>query len=538
MESLVTVLERRNKTQMKKVTKYYREVKIAFLKAAALVLLLAVLFFPSFHKIESTGDNMYTILLNGQEVGMVDSADRAEDYLREARAALTKGANALVFVDAQLSLEGKELYFGKIDSKETIVNNMKAVLKQHEITNRNLSYTIKINEFTVNIGSAEGVAGILQAALYKYDPAGEFEVDMVLDPDRELNVLTTRITTSKQRQEEKWVMPAAGYAKVDHELNTLVDSSIQRTFDDFDYGLVDLYYGDEIEIVETYLPENELTDVATAQAILTKDQEKNTIYEVQPGDTLSEISLETDIPLDRIIEMNEMLENENSTIRVGDELIITIPEPELSVGRQEELYYEEDYDAPTEYIYNDAWYTTESVVRRQPSAGHRNVAAVVTYRNHTVVSTEILKEEITIQPVAKVVEVGTQTPPTYIKPISGGRISSSFGRRNAPTKGASTNHKGIDWATPTGTAVMASSGGTVIRAGWGSGYGYVVYIRHEDGRETRYAHLSKVLVKTGEKVKQGQKIALSGNTGRSTGPHLHFEMHINGRPVNPLEYFN
>ena len=116
--------------------------------------------------------------------------------------------------------------------------------------------------------------------------------------------------------------------------------------------------------------------------------------------------------------------------------------------------------------------------------------------------------------------------------------SSGFGGRKAPTKGASTNHKGIDWATPIGTAIYASSGGTVTKAGWGSGYGYVIYIKHPDGRETRYGHLSKVLVSPGQSVKQGQKIALSGNTGRSTGPHLHFEIRINGVAVNPLKYLN
>jgi murein DD-endopeptidase MepM/ murein hydrolase activator NlpD len=85
---------------------------------------------------------------------------------------------------------------------------------------------------------------------------------------------------------------------------------------------------------------------------------------------------------------------------------------------------------------------------------------------------------------------------------------------------------------------VASSAGKVIKAGWGSGYGYVVYLQHADGRQTRYAHLSKVLVKSGQTVAQGQRIALSGNTGRSTGPHLHFEMLIGGSHVNPLKYLN
>ena len=151
---------------------------------------------------------------------------------------------------------------------------------------------------------------------------------------------------------------------------------------------------------------------------------------------------------------------------------------------------------------------------------------------------EILKEEITYEAVPKIVERGTKIPPTYIKPISGGRLTSRFGRRRAPTRGASTYHKGVDWATPVGTAVMASSTGTVAKAGWGSGYGYVVYINHADGRQTRYGHLSKVLVSQGQTVTQGQKIALSGNTGVSTGPHVHFEILINGGQVNPFDYLN
>ena len=290
--------------------------------------------------------------------------------------------------------------------------------------------------------------------------------------------------------------------------------------------------------MEAYLRQDDLSKLNTAIEEVTQDEEMSDVYEVIAGDTLSEIAIKTNIPMDKLIEMNASLEDENSMIRAGEELIITVPEPKLAVLRQEEMYYEEDYEEEVVYIDNDEWYTTEKRTLQEPSAGHRKVIALVTFENDKKTAQEIIKEEVTYPAVAKVVERGTKIPPTYIKPISGGRKSSGFGPRSRPTKGASSYHKGIDWATPTGTAVHASCGGTVARAGWGSGYGYVVYINHPDGRQTRDGHLSKVLVSAGQTVSQGQKIALSGNTGVSTGPHLHFEILINGSQVDPLKYMN
>ena len=130
----------------------------------------------------------------------------------------------------------------------------------------------------------------------------------------------------------------------------------------------------------------------------------------------------------------------------------------------------------------------------------------------------------------QIIERGTMTPPTYIKPISGGVLTSYFGPRWGRT------HQGVDWGVSTGTTVFASSGGKVVSAGWNGGYGYSVLIQHPDGRQTRYAHLSKITVSAGEYVSQGERIGLSGNTGNSTGPHLHFEIIINGTAVNPLNY--
>lgn len=334
------------------------------------------------------------------------------------------------------------------------------------------------------------------------------------------------------------MLASVGIFKTLDEMFEGVEPAGEKDFSDYELGLVSLEFGDEVEVVESYLSEEELTPIDEAIEEVTKEQEKNQIYEVVSGDSLSKIAVENELTIEKLIEMNESIENENSTIRVGDEIIITVPEPELSVERQEEIYYEEDYEAEIIYVDNDDWYTTESKTLQEPSAGHRKVVAMVSYRNNAETDREIIKEEVTYEAVPKIVEKGTKIPPTYIKPISGGRLSSGFGRRSRPTRGASTYHKGIDWATPVGTAVMASSGGTVAKAGWGSGYGYVVYINHADGRQTRYGHLSKVLVSAGQTVSQGQKIALSGNTGISSGPHVHFEILIDGSQVNPLKYLN
>ena len=356
---------------------------------------------------------------------------------------------------------------------------------------------------------------------------------------RLLNVLTAQVVDRKSQQEaqeQEQLFPEAGIQSQLTELFAQEVEPEEKDFEDYDLGIMSMQFTEEVEIVEAYLPQNQLMPLEQAIEEVTKEQETVGTYTVVSGDTLSEISIKVNIPMETLVAMNDSLDDINSTIRVDQELIITVPEPEVSVERQEVNYYEEIYDAEVIYIDRDDWYTTQTNVVQQPSAGFRKIVAEETYVDDTLVEREILKEEVLMEAVAKIVERGTKVPPTYIKPISGGRASSGFGRRKAPTKGASTYHKGQDWATPVGTTVVASCGGRVSKAGWGSGYGYVVYIDHEDGRQTRYAHLSKILVSVGDYVKQGQRIALSGNTGVSTGPHLHFEILINGVQVNPLKY--
>ena len=122
------------------------------------------------------------------------------------------------------------------------------------------------------------------------------------------------------------------------------------------------------------------------------------------------------------------------------------------------------------------------------------------------------------------------------RPVQTGWMSSGYGYRNDPLSGKKSFHAGADFAGPAGSAVLAVASGVVTRAGFMDGMGNIVAINHGGGYVTRYAHNEKNLVKVGDTVKKGQKIALMGNSGRSTGPHVHFEVLHNGKSVNPLKY--
>ena len=122
------------------------------------------------------------------------------------------------------------------------------------------------------------------------------------------------------------------------------------------------------------------------------------------------------------------------------------------------------------------------------------------------------------------------------RPVANGFISSYFGERSDPFDGREAFHKGVDFAATQGSNVTAVAAGVVTWAGERSGYGKLIEINHGDGFVTRYAHNERTLVTVGQTVKRGEPVALMGSTGRSTGPHVHFEVLRNGRQVDPLSF--
>ncbi|MDR2547030.1 MAG: M23 family metallopeptidase [Lachnospiraceae bacterium] len=533
---------------MARITRYSGRIRLSFVKVALAAIVVNLFFLPSYPLVAVTPElppplYVHDVYLNEQAVGTTDDIASVTTLLREARRNLAASSDELVLVEGELTYRERELLEEEeIDSEELILTRMVNILGGNVRETLHRSYTVKINDFVVSLASKDEVIAMLQAVIDKYDEERLYEVTLAVDSERELSVLTARIERRQAEQEDEGENGTpgikAGLTHVTDHLFATAEPLVEKEFADYDNGLIAIYFADTVGVVEAYLASSELVSLDYAIEEITKEDEKPKIYEVVSGDTLSGISLKTNTPMDRIIELNDSLVNEYSLLRIGDQLTIMVPEPELVIVRKEERYIEEYYNEDIIYIPIEEWYTTQMRTIQEPSAGVRHIAAITTFHNDIIYEREILKEEVVYQAVPRIVERGTRIPPTYIKPLSGGRLASGYGPRVAPTRGASTYHRGVDWGTPTGTPIFASSGGVVSRAGWGSGYGYVVYIDHPDGRQTRYAHLSRILVSVGQHVSQRERIALSGNTGISTGPHLHFEILINGRQVNPLRYLN
>jgi murein DD-endopeptidase MepM/ murein hydrolase activator NlpD len=473
--------------------------KIKYALWAAFCGLVMLIYMPILGDTYGEKTTYCEVSLDGQVIGAVADPEVVDQAFLNARAKIARETNGLVLANVDCDFEQIDKLVGSTLQEEELEEVIYNLLQEKVKTARQKYYLVKVNDFTVNLASMDEVVELLDAALNKYDEDDMFQVEVVSDHSRELNAFTVQVVPREE----------------------IPDGD----------GLKALNFYEKVEIAEAYIDADQLTELSEAIDQVTKEQEKNQTYEVQSGDTLSVIANSRGYYVDEILALNPEL-TRSTTLHVGDEIIISVPEPELSVLTTVQSTYEEDYYAETQYIENDSWYTTQTVVQQEAVAGHHEVTVLVTSKNDTETNRETINEVVMQEPVPEIIEKGTQTPPTYIKPITGGTLTSTFKMRWGRM------HKGVDWSTPVGTTVRASSGGTVASAGWSSGYGYCITLTHPDGKQTRYAHLSKILVSAGQKVEQNEKIALSGNTGRSTGPHLHFEILVNGSQVNPLKYLN
>ncbi len=276
------------------------------------------------------------------------------------------------------------------------------------------------------------------------------------------------------------------------------------------------------------------SSISDIQLLLTSTVQEEVIYNVRSGDLLGTIAPKFDMTVTQLKALNPSVDERR--LQIGTPLTVSKATPFLTVKAVRTVTYDESIPYETEIVKDSSKYTYETSVRTKGVAGVAAVTAQICEIDGMEISRLEVNRQVVSEPTVQVEVRGTKTPPatapsgTFRAPVTGGTVTSRFGRRSGGT------HTGIDIALPTGTSIVAADGGTVTFAGWSGGYGYVVKISHGSSTQTWYAHCSALLVSAGQQVAKGQPIARVGSTGNSTGPHLHFEVRINGSAVNPAPY--
>jgi murein DD-endopeptidase MepM/ murein hydrolase activator NlpD len=257
-----------------------------------------------------------------------------------------------------------------------------------------------------------------------------------------------------------------------------------------------------------------------------KTEKVKIYYTVRRGDTLSTIAARRNLPVEEIMNANNL---NSDFIKAGQELVLPIVDFKKSKTADSKTKTEKNNSSTDQIVHKVQRGDALSTIARMYGTDIDTIR-----RNNNLSGNRIFAGD-------ELIITDYERGPFSLKrnsliwPVNG-RISSSFGWRTHPIKKTRLFHNGLDIAVPTGTSVRAAASGEVVHSGWMNGFGYTVIIDHGRGVETLYAHNSRVTVAEGSMVNKGQQVAVSGNTGLSTGPHLHFGVLSNEKPLNPRNY--
>lgn len=305
----------------------------------------------------------------------------------------------------------------------------------------------------------------------------------------------------------------------------------------------DVQFQEKISFQECLVPASKVLTVEDALAVINGEQIRNRTYVVKDGDSLWSIARAHDLLVDDIYSANPELASER--LDIGQELKLATAEPLLNVRMTSTLVKNEVLPSEVRTELDSSLRNGQMKVINPGADGEAQVAYRLVRQNNKVVESKEISRKVLKEPTSRVVAKGTRSMVAYsgrsysasrgsgsgtLRWPVGGSISSGYGYRGGEF------HGGIDIAAGAGSTVRAAAGGRVIAAGWDGGYGKTVVIDHGNGLATRYAHLSRINVSPGRSVGSGEKIGAVGSTGRSTGPHLHFEVLSNGSRCNPFNY--
>lgn len=280
----------------------------------------------------------------------------------------------------------------------------------------------------------------------------------------------------------------------------------------------------------------EYIDYDKALTLMVNGTEKVEKHQVASGESLWTIARDNNLQVDDLKEANPQLTSER--LQIGQELNLVKLEPMINVVATLRQSTKESIPFQTKYTNNSNLYRGQETVTQTGQRGEREVVYQLVQKNGVTIEKKELEANVITQPTDRVVSRGT-------KVIVASRGSGEAGKLGWPVSGRITSpwgnraggfHYGIDIAAPVGTSIRAADAGTVVFSGWSGAYGNMIDIDHGNGVMTRYAHNSANLASVGQKVSAGEVIGRVGSTGRSTGPHVHFEVRINGQARNPMNY--
>ncbi len=307
--------------------------------------------------------------------------------------------------------------------------------------------------------------------------------------------------------------------------------------------ILSVEFKQDIQVVERKVEEEELDSIDDIALEFQKNEEEAIYHTIVENDNLWDIGVTYGMNLAKIVEYNPFLgarEEKDYMIWPKEVLLMKPANPVYDVVVKLQNTALEPVPFETIKIEDKNLFTSQRIILKEGIEGEKNVVYDIVMENGYATSIEAIQETILKEPVSAEVKVGTKRTLSYgggnNYGVTTGRLTSGYGYRTHPISGVKTFHNGIDIAAPTGTGVYSYASGTVISVSQNNTLGKYIAIDHGNGLVTRYLHLSKFNVEKGDKVSTGDRIGSVGNTGYSTGPHLHFEVLKNGSYQNPWNY--
>lgn len=322
--------------------------------------------------------------------------------------------------------------------------------------------------------------------------------------------------------------------RVVERVRNLLSSGAAPRLPSQEIKLTEVHFKQRVEVKEDLVELGKFRDEESAVSILVRGTDRVMVHVVQRGQTLWEIARRHNMSIAQLQAANPQLRPDR--LQPGQEINIVTTQPLVTCESRSLVSYEVTVPFPVQVETDSNLWPWQVTVKQRGVPGRKRVTAEVITENGRETSRRVLEEEVISEPVTQIEVRGTKQIPalgsgSLAWPVVG-TISSPYGFRR------SGFHHGVDIACDVGTPVIAADSGVVVFSGRKAYYGEMIMIDHGEGKVvTVYGHLSSRAVSVGQTVQKGQVIGYSGKTGRATGPHLHFEVRVDGQTVNPMQFY-